>query len=271
MIDEVRNFYSKCVEDEWSRLERHPLEFELTRRHIEPFLKPGSDILDLGGGPGRYAFHYAALGYAVTLVDLVPANVDFARARQEATGVRLRDCRAGDARALPFLAAASFDVVLCMGPMYHLAEEGDRAAAIAECVRVVRPGGVLVFTYITRMAQCLCILKYWPEQAVSWGKALRHGLATGRNDAGFDTGFTEACFMDPREVRPELERAGLEVVKVAGGEGFGCLREDSLKELRERDAEAYRVWMDLAFETSEDPSILGANEHVVAIARKRRG
>jgi hypothetical protein len=118
------------------------------------------------------------------------------------------------------------------------------------------------------MAQCLCILKEFPSEAAAWEKTLRYGLETGRNDAAFDTGFTEAFFVDPLEIRPMLERSGLEVVKVAGAEGFGCLREDSLKGLRDRDAEAYRVWLDLAYETSTDPSILGANEHIVAIARK---
>jgi SAM-dependent methyltransferase len=249
-------------------MDAHPLEFELTKRHIDSILEPGSEILDLGGGPGRYAFHYAALGHAVTLVDLTPANVDFARSRQEAMGVKLEGARVGDARALPFLADASFDLVLCMGPMYHLTDEADRAAAIAECARLVRPGGGIVFAYISRMAQCLCVLKEAAGEVAAWERTLRYGLSTGRNDASFDTGFTEAYFADPRGIRPELEAAGLEVVKIAGAEGFGCLREDSLKELRRRDADAYRRWMDLAYETSEDPSILGANEHIVAIAKK---
>jgi len=268
MSDAVKAFYSRTVEEEWARMERNPLEFELTRRHIEPFLKPGCEILDLGGGPGKYAFHYSALGHSVTLVDLTPANVDFARDRQAQAGVRLKDCRVGDARALPFLADESFDLVLCMGPMYHLIEKADRGAALAECRRLARPGGHVVLAYISHMAQCLCILKEFPGKVAAWERSLRYGFAARLNDTSFDTGFTEARFTDPRDIRPELEAAGLEVVKVAGAEGFGCLREDSLKELRDRDADAFRRWMDLAFETSEDPSLLGANEHIVAIARK---
>ena len=265
MSDAVRAFYTRTVEEEWARMDGHPLEFEMTKRHISEALKPGSEILDLGGGPGKYAFHYAALGHSVTLVDITPANVAFARTHQEKAGVRLRDALVGDARALPFLADASFDLVLCMGPLYHLVEESDRAAAIAECKRLVRPGGSIVFAFITRMAQCMCVLKEFPREVAAWEKTLRYGLATGMNDLDFDTGFTEAFYADPREIEPMLRRAGLEVLKIAGAEGFGCLREDILKEL---DPDSFRLWMDLAYETSEDPSIIGANEHILAIAGK---
>jgi SAM-dependent methyltransferase len=268
MSDAVKAFYSRTVDEEWARMDEHPLEFDLTRRHIDSVLEPGSEILDLGGGPGRYAFHYAELGHSVTLVDLTPANVDFARERQAETGIRLAGCRVGDARSLPFLADGSFDLVLCMGPMYHLFEEDDREAAISECRRLARPGGRIVFAFISRMAQSMCILKEFADDVAAWEPSIRYGLATGRNDTAFDTGFTEALFVDPPTIAPMLESAGLEVLKIAGAEGFGCLREDSLKELRSRDAGAYRRWMDLAYETSEDPSILGANEHIVAIARK---
>lgn len=46
----------------------------------------------------------------------------------------------GDARALP-VASESADVVLLLGPLYHLTEATDRRQALAEAMRVVRPGG----------------------------------------------------------------------------------------------------------------------------------
>jgi S-adenosylmethionine-dependent methyltransferase len=264
--DRVKAFYERTVAAEWARMDRHPLEFELTKRHIAEVLGPGSEILDLGGGPGRYSFHYAALGHAMTLVDLTPANIAFALARQEESGIRLRECRVGDARGLPFLADESFDLVLCMGPLYHLVKESDRAAAIAECRRLVRPGGHIVCTFITRMAQSMCLIKERPGEIAAWDRTLRIGIDTGLNDAQFDTGFTEAFFVEPLEVEGMLEREDLEIVKIAGAEGFACQSEETLKSL---DAEAFGKWVDLCFDYSTDRSTLGANEHIVAIARKR--
>ena len=79
----VRNYYDNSVEIEWTRLDRHPLEFEITKRHIEEYLKSGDSILDVGGGPGKYSFYFSSKGHKVTLFDLSPKNIDFAKQKQE--------------------------------------------------------------------------------------------------------------------------------------------------------------------------------------------
>ena len=204
MSDIVKAYYEKTVDIEWTRMDKHPLEFEMTKRHIAEVLQPNSEILDLGGGPGRYSFFYASQGHRVTLVDLCPTNIEFARKQQEKTGVQLCSCWVGDARSLPFLAKESFDIVLCMGPLYHLIEEADRAAAIAECRRLVRPGGHIVFSFITRLAQAMCLMDEQPEKIAVWEKPLRRGIETGQNDPAFELGFTEAYFVDPLTVEDML-------------------------------------------------------------------
>jgi len=71
----VASYYNKSTETEWTRLDRHVLEFEITKRHIDQFLSPRDYILDVGGGPGKYSFHYASKGHKVTLFDLSPRNI----------------------------------------------------------------------------------------------------------------------------------------------------------------------------------------------------
>lgn len=46
----------------WERLEKHPFEFRLTSWMLEKHIKPGDRVLDVGGGPGRYAIHFAKMG-----------------------------------------------------------------------------------------------------------------------------------------------------------------------------------------------------------------
>jgi len=57
----------------------------------------------------------------------------------------------GDARALD-LPDASADAVLLLGPLYHLVDRADRAAAIREAARILRPGGPLFAAAISRWA-----------------------------------------------------------------------------------------------------------------------
>ncbi|HOX31768.1 MAG TPA: class I SAM-dependent methyltransferase [Spirochaetales bacterium] len=264
MSDLVRDYYDGAVEIEWTRMDRHPLEFELSKRHIERRLRPASRILDLGGGPGRYALHYASLGHRVSLIDLSPRNVEFARRRAEELGLRLERATAGDARSLPWLEDESFDCVLCMGPLYHLELEAERAAVIAECRRLVARDGFMVFAFITEMAQALSLLKRHPERIAAWEEELEGTIARGAN-SDFDTGFTRARFVEPLGLRAYLEGFGLRVESVASAEGICCLREPELLSL---PAEARERWIEFSFRHSERPSLLGAAHHVLCVARK---
>ncbi len=97
----------------------------------------GKDVLEVGCGTGLVLSRVAKVARAAKGVDLSPGMLSHARAR----GL---DVREGDATALPF-PDASFDVVYAFKVLAHVPDV-DRA--IAEMVRVVRPGGhVLVEVY----------------------------------------------------------------------------------------------------------------------------
>src|SRR5262245_44423133 len=114
------------------RLEFARLTAALTRHFpIAP-----ATIGDVGGGPGAYATWLAARGYAVHLIDPIPLHIQQA----EATSPPLASCQVGDARELPFK-SETLDAILLHGPLYHLTKRDDRMRALAECHRVLRPGG----------------------------------------------------------------------------------------------------------------------------------
>jgi SAM-dependent methyltransferase len=110
------------------------LELLRTQDVLRRTLPARGRILDVGGGPGRYARWLGELGYDVELIDAMPLHVEQARE----AGVR---ARLGDARALPW-GDGEWDAALLLGPLYHLPERDDRIRSLSECRRVVRPGGV---------------------------------------------------------------------------------------------------------------------------------
>ncbi len=87
---EVEAFYDRSALTEWRRLERHRTEFAVTLRALEEHLSglPCS-VLDVGGGPGRYAIELARRGYRVTLLDLSGESLRLAREKAEQAGVSL--------------------------------------------------------------------------------------------------------------------------------------------------------------------------------------
>ena len=101
------------------------------------------DVLDVGCGVGHWGVLLAAVlpeDARVTGVDREPAWVDEARARALARGLGDRfSYQQGVAERLPFPDDA-FDLTTCQTVLIHAA---DPAAAIAEMLRVTRPGGLV--------------------------------------------------------------------------------------------------------------------------------
>ena len=127
------------------------VELERTRRVIGRHLGPGRlRILDVGGASGIHAEWLAAAGHDVHLVDPVPLHVEQATAVGADPAHRFT-AGIGDARSLRE-PDASRDVVLVLGPLYHLTDRDDRVQALAEARRVVEPGGLVVAAAISRFA-----------------------------------------------------------------------------------------------------------------------
>lgn len=104
------------------------MEYAVTRKMLSKYLKPKSRILDIGGGPGRYAIWLAKHGHRV---DLSPELLKIARVKIDEAGVsaNVEEIIAADACDLSHWQDNSFDAVLSLGPFYHLPEAGDREKA----------------------------------------------------------------------------------------------------------------------------------------------
>jgi ubiquinone/menaquinone biosynthesis C-methylase UbiE len=71
--DRVRGYYAQFGEREWDRLADPAdgaIEFAINSRAIARHLPAGARVLDIGGGPGRYAIWLAERGHHVVLADL---------------------------------------------------------------------------------------------------------------------------------------------------------------------------------------------------------
>ena len=61
-VEIVRKFYDDTVDYKWRRLDRHKVEYEISRRFITRYVKKNDKILDLGGGPGKYSLYLSGRG-----------------------------------------------------------------------------------------------------------------------------------------------------------------------------------------------------------------
>lgn len=195
----ILSYYNRRAEE--TRLDRGLSQLEavrtrdLIRRHLPP--TPAS-VLDVGGAAGAYAGWLAEQGYEVHLLDAVPRLVEEARRRTFARP--LASIVVGDARRL-MVESESVDVVLLLGPLYHRTVAEDRAAAVAEAARVLRPQGILFAAAISRWASALDGLVRDAFAEVDFAAAVERAVTDGqhRNPNARDGLFTTAYFHRPEE------------------------------------------------------------------------
>lgn len=133
----------------------------LTVRYDRLRVGSGERVLDLGSGGGRHAFEAMRRGAAVVAVDsdraaakdcaafmLALADEDAEVAGQAGSGT----ASVADALDLPFR-SASFDRVIAAEVLEHVS---DDRRAVAELVRVLRPGGTLAVTVPRWFPELVC-------------------------------------------------------------------------------------------------------------------
>ena len=151
MYDEIIDHYSKDdYEDKRTGLDINRFEYERTKEIITRYLHPGVNvILDIGGATGAYSFWLAGMGYDVHLLDITPRHLELARQHSGNQGTVLASMQIGDGRLLPFK-NNSADMVLLMGPLYHLTDHNDRIRCLKESKRVLKQDGRIFCAAISR-------------------------------------------------------------------------------------------------------------------------
>ncbi|KRV49156.1 SAM-dependent methyltransferase [Wenjunlia vitaminophila] len=263
LAPEILDFYTHAF-DESARLTSNAegaLELVRTREILRRHLPPApATVLDVGGGPGVHAGWLDTEGYRVRVVDPVPRHVEQATAR----GL---DAQVGDARQLT-AADDSYDVVLLLGPLYHLPEREDRDRALAEARRVVRPGGLVAAAAIGRAA----VLYKHVATTLLGNEQIREEVAgtlsTGRYESG-RRGFITAYLHTAEELAGELSAAGLTGVRVHGVEGpaWACLKAVEVHTGTVlTDSPMFTAALEAARLADAHPELLAASSHLLATA-----
>jgi ubiquinone/menaquinone biosynthesis C-methylase UbiE len=264
--EEVRVFYERYAEAE--RLETDfRLEAARTRELIERFLPPApATVLDVGGGPGSYALWLAERGYEVHLRDPVPLHVEQANAASQDASRPRASAIVGDARELDH-PDDGVDALLMLGPLYHLTEADERARALTEAGRVLRPGGRMLAAAISRFAPALDGLGKGFLLDPEFEPIVERDLQDGqhRNPTRHERWFTTAYLHLPDELGSEVAAAGFHEVEVLAIEGVG----DWLPDLDDWLDDTHRrgVLMRTLHRLEREPSLLGVSPHLMAVGR----
>lgn len=253
------NYGDGLMEDgraNWSRSSE--IEFYYTKKHISEFINKDSRVLEIGCATGYYAMHFAERCKEYIGVDIVPEHIEIFKKKIAENKLSNVSTMVGDVTNLSEINDNSFDVVLCLGPMYHLPVQ-ERELAYAECKRISRQGGVVVFAYINKVGAYVgaCVhdecRKFYPNK-----KANKYILEFGTDDLKPDVFF----FTMPEEMEEAAQRHGFTKIKNVGTDFF--ITKSIVDKM---DDEKFSSYMELADHMSNYESCTGMSNHALLICK----
>ena len=240
--------------DEDSRLNSSKaarVEFLTTVKYVEKYLTPGSKIIDIGAGAGEYSLYFAKQGHSVTAVELADNNIKSFKAKlTPEINIDLRQGNACDLSAFP---DNSFDIVLLLGPLYHISDPQERKKCIAEARRVCKKGGVIFFAYISNDMVILTQTFYYDLNYLKTGDY---------NHETFAADNFPFVFFTVSAAREEL--AEFEMLHEIAADGVSELLAEKINQL---DDESYAQYLRYHFYCCEKPEMLGRSNHLLFVGR----
>ncbi|WP_158540682.1 class I SAM-dependent methyltransferase [Romboutsia weinsteinii] len=256
--EQVNSYYKDY--DEENRLIKdnsHSIEFITTTHYLNKYIDKESKILELGAATGRYSFYYSKNGCSVTAVELCDKHIEIMREKTTNNEIEIIH---GDALDLSEFSDDSFDVVLCLGPIYHLTKPEDRDRCIKESLRVLKPGGLFAIAYISRFATFANMINRNKENINDIG--LRNIAKTG-----IEFGDDRDCFYHSTydEIEYLMNINGIERVKHIGSDGISDILRLRVNEFTK---EEFDLWMKYHLDTCENKSLIGYSQHGLFIGKK---
>jgi SAM-dependent methyltransferase len=267
----VEKYYDEYGDKEWCRLTQTPfneVNLHVHAHYIEQYVQPGSHVLEIGAGAGRFTQVLADLNCQILVADISPVQLDLNRKHGEELSfaaavenwVQLDICDLTD------LEPASFDAVVCYGGA--LSYVFERASeAVGECTRVLKKDAVLLASVMslwgTAHNALRGVLDIPPEE---------NQIITDTGDLtpeSYPTGHHFCHMYRAGEFRDLLRCAGLEVVAMAASNCLSTQWNDLLVEIR-HDIEKWTELLRLELEATREPGCLDMGTHLIAVARKPR-
>ena len=225
-------------------------------------------MLEVGAGQGRCTVELAGAGATVVGSDIYPVQLELNRERVAAAGCghAVQDRLVLDVRDLSALADGAFDCVVAYGgPLSYAFEHAGKA--FAECVRVTRPGGVVLASVMAAIGNLRYFLPGVVEEISTFGaEAIDAVVRTG------DLRPTQAgghiCRMFRwREVAEMIAGQPCRLLAASASNAISLADPEAIGQLA-ADPELWRRLLDWEEELAQEPGMLDGGTHTLFAVEK---
>lgn len=254
--------------EEASRFEKyHPIEFEITVRQLRKYVPKYSIVADIGVGVGHYAELLAREKQnSLYLIDVSQKLLRSTHSRLKKNGFKnsILGTFHESATDIHSLHDESVDVVLLLGPLYHLCSLSERIQAVKEARRVLKKGGIIFAAGINRIACLRDHFRFKPESISKWKELHTTFLKTGVLEKKHSLYLGHAHFTAPDEFQ-SLFKKHFRQIEFRGVESFASPVQREFLKMKKRQTEA---WVKLIEKTGISPFGRECSDHLLWIGRK---
>lgn len=260
-MGDVLKYYEDYDEDKrLGKSSLHKIEYLTTIHFLDQLIPPNSKVLDLCAGTGIYSFYLEDKGHSVTAVDIVPRFIEIMEDKKRKLSSKI-NIYLGDARDLSRLNLEKYDVVLCMGALYHIHQDEDRRKVVKQCLNVLREDGILAASYISRYSTFITEFRRTDKELDR--EVLNEILNKGHNS---DKKMNSFYLSSSQEINQLMIEFNLEKITNIGTDGIGYMLGDKILRL---DDEEYQFWLNYHYKTCQEESLIGYSLHGLYIGRKK--
>jgi SAM-dependent methyltransferase len=266
---QVARFFDAYGIREWNRLVQDPaneVSLHIHTHYLEQYVSAGPRVLEIGAGAGRFTQILARLGASIVVGDLSPIQLDLNRqhAAQYGFTSAIEAWEQMDICDMSRFAAESFDCIVAYGgPFSYVLDQ--RGQALAECLRVLKTGRLLILSVISL-----------------WGSAHRQldgvlGIPASTNRQIIDSGDIlpgmipnrEQFFhmFRARELHQWLEEVGVQILAMSASDCLASVWGEKLASIR-TDPEKWDELLHMEVEACDEPESWNMGMHTIAVAQK---
>lgn len=265
MSKEVINYYENYrEEDRITTNNARKIEFLTTISKFDELLKGKLNILDCAAGTGAYAFYLADKGHSVTATDITPRHIKIINEILKNKPYSM-NTMVLDATDMSCFEDESFDVVLNMGPFYHLTDEVSRNKCFSESIRVLKKGGYLITAYIPRLYlnQMIAISdeKYLDENLL-W-KIKDTGVLLHNDPKCF---WTDTYYSSYDEMQKLYKDNSLRCIDHFAQDGLAPMLRNIVDNWSDKQ---FEIWHKYHLSVCSEKSIIDMSNHVVIVGMKK--
>ncbi len=267
LTDRIRRHFDELAEGEWARLDAHPrgrVAYEVHRRLLAEFVGPGTRVLEIGAGPGRFTIAMAQMGAKAVVTDISPVQLDLNRQHVADAGCEsaIDNRYLLDVRDTGRFRDMEFDVVVAFGgPLSYVFE--DASMALAGLLRI---GRVVLGSVMSTLGAWRFFLPQIVEQAAVIGhEADDLIIETGDlRHQGHDEGHTCQMYRYQELVQLVSDTGGQ--VLLASASNWASMGDQVALEAIASDPDGWSRFLDHEVAACREPGVIDGGTHILFAA-----